>query len=169
MKRTAPKTAPAAESGAPAALEAIAKHELRCRESVDKLYAELQDAKASRNEDDDVSMRVYNRIHRDYLDALEEWDAARKSLLAFDTKISPSRREGEKVSVEEVREIFAQLLLSIRLAVEQVIIADSQSAPLCESAEKFHVEHAHNYRAAMEGAIVAARDDGKLPKWVESL
>lgn len=161
-----PKPTPSGESGAPAALEASAHHELRCRNEKDAAYDAWQTAKKNRNEDDDVSMRVYNRTLRDYLDVVEMWEESKKSLLAFDTKISPSRREGEKVLVEEAREIYRQLMLSVKLAIEACIIADAQSAALCDAPEQFHKAHAENYRAAMDGAIESAKSDGVLPGWI---
>ena len=76
------------------------------------------------------------------------------------------KREGEKIPVAEVKEYFAQLLLSVGLAVEQVIIADSQSAALASSPEEFYKARADNYRAAKDGAIQSAINDGVLPKWI---
>lgn len=157
------------ESGAPAALEAIAAHELRTRLSVDRIYNELQDAKASRNEDDDVSMRIYNRLHKDYLDALEEWNDARKSLLAFDKNVGVERREGEKVLVSEMKETFRQFMLSINLAIEQVIITDAQSVALCKTPQDFYAQHADNYRVAISAALDNAVRDNAVPKWMVTL
>ena len=76
------------------------------------------------------------------------------------------RQHGEKISVEEAREIFAQLILTIDLALEQAIIADAQSAALCDSPEAFHRAAADNWRAAKDGALASAKADGVLPKWL---
>lgn len=161
-----PKSKPIGDTGAPAALEAIAAHELRCRKEMDTAYLLWQDAKAKRNEDDDVSMRSYNRTHRDYTDALEEWHASSKKLLDYDTKISPERRDGEKILVSECKEIFAQYELSLRLAHEAYIITIAQQAALCSSPEEFHRSHADTIRATRDGAIEAARKEGVLPTWL---
>ncbi len=162
----AAKPKPNLDTGAPGALAAIAEHELRCRKEMESAYALWQDAKAKRNEDDDVSMRKYNRAHRDYTDALEEWHASSKKLLEYDTKISPERREGEKISVSECKEIFAQYELSLRLAHEALIVKLCQDAALCNSPEQFHAAHAEAMRATRDGAIEAAKADGVIPNWL---
>lgn len=168
MKRkliTSPAEAPMA-TGAPAALEAIAAHELRCRTEMDKTYALWQEAKVTRNEDDDVSIRIYNRLHRDYQDALEEWHLSSKKLLEFDTKVAPARREGEQVPVAEVKEIFRQVFLSIELANEDYILQVCQVAALCKSPDEFHLAHAGKLRGAVRSAIESAQRESVIPKWV---
>lgn len=158
----------ASNTGAPAALEAIAAHELRCREAKDAAYLIWQKAKKDRNEDDDISMRTYNRTLRDYEESVEEWIDLTKALLGYDSKVSPARREGEKVSVDEAREYFRQYWLSIELAIEAYIVQISQAAALCESPEAFHLAHAENIRSAKDGAIDACfrGDSPVLPKWL---
>ncbi len=164
MKRTAPK--PISEAGAPAALKAIESHEVRCRADMENSYAEWKTAQSKRNEDDEVSERIANKAHRDYIDALEVWHEATKKLGEFDKRIAPERREGEKVGVEEVKEYFRQYQLSIDLALEAYIIHQSQAATLCNSPEEFHTAHAANLRAVKQGAIEAAIREGVLAKWV---
>ena len=46
------------------------------------------------------------------------------------------------------------------------IIADAQSAALCDSPEAFHRASADNWRAAKDGALASAKADNVLPKWL---
>ena len=84
----------------------------------------------------------------------------------YDKGVAIERQQGEKISVEEAREIFSQLILTIDLALEQAIIADAQSAALCDSPEAFHRAAADNWRAAKDGALASAKADGVIPKWL---
>jgi len=133
---------------------------------VDTLRDELHAAKANRDLDDDVAMRTYNRLREDYRDALEEWEDARKSLLAFDKNVQPERREGEKALVSDVREWFQQLRLSIDIAIEATIKGNAQTAALVDSPEQFYIQAAEQYRAAKDNAVNSAVEHGTLPKWV---
>lgn len=153
--------------GAPAALKAIEEHELQCRNEKERLRQERDAALETMVEGDDVSERKYRQRVNAYAEALQNWDEALKRLNTFDKGVSAERREGEKITVSEAKEIFRQLILSIDLAIEGYIISLSQSAALCESPEAFHISHADNLRAAKEGALEAARRDGVLPKWIE--
>lgn len=163
--RQEPRVQPG-DSGAPAALKAIEAHELRCREDKEAAYVAWKESQRTLVEDDDVSMRKMNRCHREYIDALEIWDEATKKLGEYDKRISPERREGEKASVADVKEWFAQLRLSIDLAIEDYIVQISQKAALVTSPEEFHRAHADALRAAKDGAIDASIREEKLPKWV---
>jgi hypothetical protein len=157
---------PPGESGAPAALKAIEAHELACRKEKDLAHSAWKRAQELEVEGDDVSERKERLTHTRYVESLEHWDDATKKLAIFDKGVKEERREGEKILVSEVKEIFAQFDLSINLAVEQYIIAQAQSAALCGSPEEFHLAHADNIRAAKAGAIDAAKREGVLPNWI---
>lgn len=154
------------EAGAPAALRAIEIHELKCREEKDAAHAEWKDAQRLEVEGDDVSEAKERRMHYRYVEALEHWDDATKKLAVFDKGVTKERREGEKIAVEEAKEIFAQLDLCGTLSMEAYIASQAQSAALCDSPEGFMVAHAENIRAARSGAIDAAKRDGVLPAWI---
>jgi hypothetical protein len=98
--------------------------------------------------------------------ARDNWNKTAKVLLSYDRGVATDRKEGEKISVDEAKEIFAQLMLTIDLALEQRLIADAQSAALCDSPEAFHIASAENWRAAKDGAIASAKSEGVLPKWL---
>ena len=157
-------------TGAPAALVRLEKEELQCyerKEEVAKELAELQEPPLNASEEHrELWATQKNRLESDLLFSFKRWDVARKALMEYDKSVAVEKREGEKIPVAEVKEYFAQLLLSIGLAVEQVIIADSQSAALASSPEEFYKARANNYRAAKDGAIQAAINDGVLPKWI---
>ena len=106
------------------------------------------------------------RIECELVTARDNFGKTAKVLLAYDRGIDSNRKEGEKISVDEAREIFAQLILSIDLALEQRLIADAQSAALCDSPEAFHKASADNWRAAKDGAIASAKSECVLPKWL---
>ena len=106
------------------------------------------------------------RAECDLLNARDNFNKTAKALLNYDKGVAMERQHGEKISVEEAREIFAQLILTIDLALEQAIIADAQSAALCDSPEAFHRASADNWRAAKDGALASAKADNVLPKWL---
>lgn len=154
------------DTGAPAALAAIERHELECRTEKDNALAEWKEAKRLVVDGDDVSERKERRLHNQYRDALEMWDDATKKLAVFDKGVRPERREGEKILVADAKELFAQYELCVDLALEQCIVADCQSAALCNSPDEFHAAHAENWRSAKASAIDAARRDGAIPAWL---
>ena len=98
----------------------------------------------------------------------DNWNKTAKALLSYDRGVATDRKEGEKISVEEAKEIFRQFMLTIDLALEQRIIADAQSAALCDSPEAFHAASADNWRAAKDGALASAKSEGVLPNWISA-
>ncbi len=154
------------DSGAAAELRAIEADALLCRNRRDKALKEWEEADRKLVLGDTVSETAERRAWGRYLEQRELYEDATKQLAVFDKGVRPERREGEKIPVSEAKEIFAQLMLSIDLAIEQMIIADAQSAALCSSPEEFHLAHAGNYRAAKDGAISNARREGALPGWI---
>ena len=157
-------------TGAAQALARLEKEELQtyaAKEALEARLAELEEPSPNcTTEQHELWAAQKTRIESDLLFSLRRWDISRKALLEFDRGVAPEKREGEKILVSECKEIFAQYQLSIDLAIEQTIIADAQSAALCDSPEAFHIAHAGNYRAAKEGAITAAKNDGVLPSWI---
>ena len=164
-KRPAPQQQPG-DTGAPAALKAIAEHELRCRNEKDAAYAAWSVAKSKLVEGDDVSERTANRAHREYIELLEIWHDASKKLLEFEKVVPEAKREGEKIAVSDAKEYFRQYELSISIAIETYIVQISQSAALCESAEKFHSLHSDAIRTSVKGAIESAVREGVIPAWI---
>lgn len=170
MAKIQTKAVGAEEKGAPAALARLETEELKCYQRKQELEHSLDNLPEpplnSTTEQHELWATQKTRLESDLLFAFKRWDVAVKSLREYHEKIKPSEREGEKILVSEAREIFQQYELSISLALEQTIIADAQSAALCDSPEAFHIAHAGNYRAAKEGAITAAKNDGVLPSWI---
>lgn len=178
-----PKPTPSGESGAPAALDAItaphyskslgaaaalerwAAQEVLEGESVKTLTATLNNLLKLDRDDDEINTKIARAV-RDLESAKDQWGTTSKILLSFEKGVPDEKRQGEKVLVEEAREIYRQLMLSVKLALEACIIADAQSAALCDAPEQFHKAHAENYRAAMDGAIESAKSDGVLPGWI---
>lgn len=157
---------PKQDSGAPAALRAIEIHELKCREEKNEAHAAWKEAQRCEAEGDEVSEIKERRMHNRYVESLEHWDDATKKLALFDKNVVNERREGEKVLVSDVKEMFAQLDASWTLAVESYVLAQSQSAALCESPEQFHIAHAENIRTAKASAIRDAAREGVIPAWL---
>ena len=170
MAKIQTKAVGAEEKGAPAALARLETEELKCYQRKQELEHSLDNLPEpplnSTTEQHELWATQKTRLESDLLFAFKRWDVAVKSLREYHEKIKPSEREGEKILVSDAREIWNQTLLSIDLAIEQTIIADAQSAALCDSPEAFHIAHAGNYRAAKEGAIAAAKNDGVLPAWI---
>jgi len=165
--KSTPSAPPAQqEAGAPAALKAIEIHELKCREEKDAAHAEWKDAQRLEVEGDDVSEAKERRMHYRYVEALEHWDDATKKLAVFDKGVTKERREGEKIAVEEAKEIFAQLILSYDLAFEKCLLTDARDAALAKTEVEFHSAHSQNWRAAKDGAIESAKGEGVIPKWI---
>lgn len=157
---------PRNETGAPAALRAIEEHELRCRNEKDTAHKCWQERLRLLVVGDDVSERDERLSHSRYLEALELWDDSTKKLAVFDKGVRPERREGEKILVVECKEMFAQLFLSLNVALESYIISIAQNAYQCNSAEEFFQMHADNLRATRDTAIESAKRECVLPEWV---
>jgi hypothetical protein len=149
--------------GAPAVLKRLETTAARLELEIDDAASRLSALRALG--ENAVDKAALARVEAELISAKEDYLKTAKVLLSYDRGVSSERKEGEKVSVAEAQEWFAQLILSIRLAVEQVVIADAQSAALCESPEAFYAASAANYRAAVESALSAARKDGVLPGW----
>lgn len=170
MKKTVPKSAhsnaPAAkeEAGAPSVLRRLSADAREAEELMDVKKAEIIALRAVK-ETAAVSRKIA-QCEMELAGAKDEYIKLAKTLLPYDKGISLDRREGEKVAVADVREWFAQFLLSIDSAIENYIIANSQSAALADSPEVFHAAHAENLRAAKENALAAAVREKVLPKWV---
>lgn len=174
-KKAAPVAPPAAElfaepvkqdSGAPAALKAIEADELLCRKQRDLAFKVWQEADEKNVLGDDVKEADERRAWGRYLEAREVYAEAAKQLATFDKGVSKERREGEKITVEEAKEIFAQLILSYDLAFEKCILTDARDAALAKTEIEFHEAHARNWRSAKDGAIESAKGEGVLPKWI---
>ena len=174
-KKPAHPNAPAADlfpdtikqdSGAPAALKAIEADELLCRKRRDAAMKEWEEKDRKLVIGDDVSEADERRAWMRYQEAREVHAETLKSLATFDKGVREDRREGEKILVSDVKEMFAQLDLSWSLALESYIVASAQSAALCSSPEEFYVAHAENIRAAKSGAMDAAKREGVLPAWI---
>ena len=162
---------PPQERGAPSTLAFFEKQEAKARGEVIEAEKRLEKAIAEQirkpPEKDGEDFNAIVSACQAQLDYAEERHVRlAKAVLNFDKGVRPERREGEKMPVEEAREILAQLLLCVDLAVEQVIIADAQSAAMCDSPSDFHKAHAVNWRAAKDSAIESAKKDGVLPAWL---
>lgn len=157
-------------TGAPAALARLEKEELQCYEKKEEIAAllnALEEPPLNASEEQrELWATQKTRLESDLLFAFKRWDVARKALMEYDKSVAVEKREGEKIPIAEAKEIFAQLMLSINLALEQCAISSAQSAALCDSPEKFYKEHAENWRAAKDGAIASALGDGVIPKWL---
>lgn len=164
------KTTDISGTGAPQALARLEKEELQtyaAKEALEARLAELEEPSPNcTTEQHELWAAQKTRIESDLLFSLRRWDISRKALLEFDRGVAPEKREGEKIPIAEAKEIFAQLMLSLDLALEQCAISSAQSAALCDSPERFYKEHAENWRAAKDGAIASALGDGVIPKWL---
>lgn len=151
---------PRAELGAPAALRAIEEHEAKCRDEKEISRSLWKEAQARVCEGEEISEKAERRTHREYLDALEIWDDATKKLLAFDKQVLPAKREGEKIAVDEAKEIFHQIRLSLHLGLEAFLVRIADG-------EESYVKIADNMRDCFANAIQSARDQQRLPPWIE--
>jgi hypothetical protein len=163
-----PKLKPESELAAPAVLKRLQSDAAKFSEQIDECEARLTalhelspNAKETAQNKEQIA-----RIECELVTARDNFGKTAKILLAYDRGIATERKDGEKISVAEAKEFFAQLMLSIDLALEQRLIADAQSAALCDSPEAFHKASADNWRAAKDGAIASAKSEGVLPPWV---
>jgi len=168
MKNKKDTSAPLQEMAAPAVLRRLQSSAAKFAEQEDDAearLAELYMLSPNAKETQDNKSAIA-RAECDLLNARDNFNKTAKALLNYDKGVAIERQQGEKISVEEAREIFAQLMLTIDLALEQRIIADAQSAALCDSPEAFHRASADNWRAAKDGAVASAKADSVLPKWL---
>lgn len=167
MKKKPADTAPA-ELAAPAVLRRLQSDAAKFSNQIDDAEARLAAlGELSPNASETKENREQiARVEGELITARDNFGKTAKILLAFDRGVATDRKEGEKISVDEAREIFAQLVLAIDLALEQRLIADAQSAALADSPETFHKASADNWRAAKDGAIASAKTEGVIPKWL---
>jgi len=172
MAKIQTKAVGAEEKGAPAALARLETEELKCYQRKQELEHQLDNLPEpslnATTEQHELWATQKTRLESDLLFAFKRWDVAVKSLREYHEKIKPSEREGEKLLVSEAKEIFAQYQLSLSLALESYIVAQAQSAALCEGPEEFHKAHAENIRASISSSIAAAIADGVVPAWIAS-
>jgi hypothetical protein len=168
MKNKKDTSAPLQEMAAPAVLKRLQSSAAKFAEQEDDAearLAELYMLSPNAKETQDNKSAIA-RAEAELFNARDNFNKTAKALLNYDKGVATERKDGEKISVEEAREIFAQLMLTIDLALEQRIIADAQSAALCDSPEAFHRASADNWRAAKDGAVASAKADSVLPKWL---
>jgi hypothetical protein len=168
MKNKKDTSAPLQEMAAPAVLKRLQSSAAKFAEQEDDAearLAELYMLSPNAKETQDNKSAIA-RAEAELFNARDNFNKTAKALLNYDKGVATERKDGEKISVEEAREIFAKLMLTIDLALEQRIIADAQSAALCDSPEAFHRASADNWRAAKDGALAGAKADGVLPKWL---
>jgi hypothetical protein len=168
MKNKKDTSAPLQEMAAPAVLKRLQSSAAKFAEQEDDAearLAELYMLSPNAKETQDNKSAIA-RAEAELFNARDNFNKTAKALLNYDKGVATERKDGEKISVEEAREIFAQLMLTIDLALEQRIIADAQSAALCDSPEAFHRASADNWRAAKDGALASAKADSVLPKWL---
>jgi hypothetical protein len=152
------------DSGAPAVLRRLEADALEYTRTIDDKKAELVALRAVKE-----TAAIREKIARAEMElasANDEFVKTAKVLLAYDKSVKEDRREGEKILVSDVKEIFAQFQLSESLALESYIITIAQGAALCGSPEEFHALHAENIRAARAGALDAAKREGVIPAWL---
>ena len=168
------KRKPEAAQDAPQELAAPAVLE-RLQMDAAKFSAQIDDAEARLGALGELSPNAAEtkdnreqiaRVECELITARDNFGKTAKILLAYDRGVATERKDGEKISVEECKEIFAQYQITIDLALEQAIIADAQSAALCDSPEAFHRAAADNWRAAKDGALASAKAENILPKWI---
>ncbi len=164
-KKTTELTDAPNELAAPAVLRRLQMDAAKFSAQIDDLESVVETLKQispnAKNAKEDVA-----RAESALVTARDNFGKTAKILLSYDRGIDTNRKEGEKISVAECKEFFAQLILSIDLALERTIIADAQSAALCDSPEDFHVAHAENYRTAKQSALESAIAESVLPKWI---
>lgn len=161
---------PADELAAPAVLRQLQRDAAKYSKQVLELESRLDALRSiSPNHSDsetEEAKAAMNRVDLELSIANKNWRETAKMLLPYDKGVAVEKREGEKIGIAEAKEIFAQLMLSLDLALEQCAISSAQSAALCDSPERFYKEHAENWRAAKDGAIASALGDGVIPKWL---
>lgn len=141
------------DTGAPAALRRVAAEELAAHEAAEIALAALtEDA-------EDGKARAA------YLNALDRWYRAVRTLRDLDKSVVPERRSAEVVPQAEAREIVAQVVLSVRLAVESALLGACQEAAVCHGEAGFAAAVGPRVRAALEEALASALREGAVPKW----
>lgn len=167
-RASAAVTAP--DTGTNAALQRLGAHELQLSTEVDELKVKLKLLRATAEPEGDEAQRVHlNQISQtiEQISELQEnWIKAVRALREMDKAVPKSARDGEKISVEEAREAFAQLQLSIFLGVESFILQISGDALRCNSEEEFHSMCATKIRDCVKGQLEVAKREEALPAWV---
>lgn len=167
MKKKAEITAPA-ELAAPAVLRRLQSDAAKFSNQIDECEARIAAMRdISPNADELFQKDEINRVEGELITARDNFGKTAKILLSYDRGIDSARKEGEKISVEEVAEQFAQWQLTVDLSIEQLGIADAQSAALCDDPAKWHATHVDNYRAAKDGMIASAKSEGVLKGWLK--
>jgi hypothetical protein len=144
-------------TGAPAALERVAREELEAAQAVEDARKRVGMAS-----DEDVAAR----LRAEHQDALDRWYKAVKALRELDKSVVIERRTEDVVPVREARDAMTQALLSVRLAGEAALLASAQDAALCECEAEFIERAGPRVRDAFGEAIETARRNGALPAWV---
>ena len=168
MKNKKDTSAPLQEMAAPAVLKRLQSSAAKFAEQEDDAearLAELYMLSPNAKETQDNKSAIA-RAEAELFNARDNFNKTAKALLNYDKGVATERKDGEKISVEEAREIWKQFVLCVNLAMEQHIIASSQTAALCDSPESFHISAAVNWRSALTGIIDSAISDGTLPKWL---
>jgi hypothetical protein len=168
MKNKKDTSAPLQEMAAPAVLKRLQSSAAKFAEQEDDAearLAELYMLSPNAKETQDNKSAIA-RAEAELFNARDNFNKTAKALLNYDKGVATERKDGEKISVEEAREIWKQFVLCVNLAMEQHIIASSQTAALCDSPESFHISAAENWRSALTGIIDSAISDGTLPKWL---
>lgn len=160
------------ETGAPAALRRLETHELECSEQVERLSKERSRLAAIEWPDGDEQIRQHRQRINDNLsqlaDAQDSWNKSLKALREFDKSVSVERREGEKVSVVEAREIYEQLMLCVVLGVEAFILKFCQDCVDLKSPEDVYKAGAESIRQAMKDRLSEAHREKVIPKWLDA-
>lgn len=158
------------DTGTSAALSRLGAHELQLSTEVDKLKDKLALLRAeplpASDEDQRTQRNAISQTIEQISELQENWIKAVRALREMDKAVPKSAREGEKISVEDAKEAFAQLQLSIFLAVDSFTLQVAQMALQCDSEEQFHEMCATKIRECVKGAIEVAKRDGALPAWI---
>ena len=155
---------PGAATGAPAVLRRLEADALDATQRID-------DAKARRDAllalgENAVDKSALARVEGELATAKDDFVTTAKVLLSYDKGVKSERREGEKVLVSEAREALAQLVLSVTLGAEQVLLGAAQDAALCAEPAEFYALVADRVRSGVAAAIERAKQEGALAAWV---
>jgi hypothetical protein len=158
------KTESGPMTGAPAVLRRLEANAAALEKRIDDATSRL-DALLALGANG-VDREAVALVQNDLSTAKDEYFKTAKTLLDYDKNVKAERREGEKVLVAEVQEWIQQLVLSLRLAVEQALLSSAQAAALSEEAEGFAGEVGPIVRESFETALGTASREGALPAWV---
>lgn len=170
MKKRQPKPAPepSTEMAAPAVLRHLQKDAAKFAREVEELedrLAALRSLSPNAAEKEENKAQL-NRVDLELSIARKNFRDTAKTLLDYDKNVVTERREGEKVSVSECREWFAQYRLTIHVARENYIISIAQASPKFTAPEDFVKAHAEIIRSTEETALASAVKEGALPDWI---